>query len=81
MAEAFLSVGASALVAPLWSVKDDVAKDISLRFYAAALDGVRPAEVLRQERAKFAESDPPISATHMAYQFYGHPAFQLTRTD
>ena len=33
MVQAFLSVGASAVVAPLWSVRDDVAKDISLRFY------------------------------------------------
>lgn len=79
MAQAFLRAGASAVVAPLWSVRDDIAKEISLRFYAGAFSGVAPAEILRQERASFGSGGPPTSATYLAYQFYGHPAFRLTR--
>jgi hypothetical protein len=80
MAEAFLRAGASAVVAPLWSVRDGVAKDVALRFYPGALtEGASPAELLRRERAKFAAAGDPATATHLAYLFYGHPAFHLTR--
>lgn len=77
MAQAFLSVGASAVVAPLWSVRDDLAKEISLRFYEAARNGTTPAEILRQERASFGTAGQVPSATYLAYQFFGHPAFRL----
>jgi hypothetical protein len=79
MAQAFLRAGASAVVAPLWSVRDDIAKEISLRFYPGAFGGLPPAEILRQERASFGSGGPPTSATYLAYQFYGHPAFRLTK--
>jgi hypothetical protein len=80
MAEAFLRAGASAVVAPLWSVRDGVAKDVALRFYPGALtEGASPAELLRRERARFAAAGDPATATHLAYLFYGHPAFHLTR--
>lgn len=79
MAQAFLSAGASAVIAPLWSVRDDIAREISLRFYKLAFAGEPPAEVLRRERASFSATDPPVSSTFLAYQFYGHPAFRLTK--
>jgi hypothetical protein len=80
MAEAFLRAGASAVVAPLWSVRDGVAKEVALRFYPGALtEGVSPAELLRRERASFAAAGDPATATHLAYLFYGHPTFHLTR--
>ncbi|HET6744371.1 MAG TPA: CHAT domain-containing protein [Candidatus Limnocylindria bacterium] len=79
LAQAFLSAGASAVIAPLWSVRDDIAREISLRFYPAAFGGDAPAEVLRRERASFSATDPPVSTTFLAYQFYGHPAFRLTK--
>ena len=80
MAEAFLRAGASAVVAPLWSVRDGVAKDVALRFYPGALtEGVSPAELLRRERARFTAAGDTATATHLAYLFYGHPAFHLTR--
>lgn len=80
MAEAFLQAGASAVVAPLWSVRDSVAKDIALRFYPGALDDhLTPAELLRRERANFGGEGQPLTATHLAYLFYGHPTFRLTR--
>jgi hypothetical protein len=78
---AFTARGAAAAVAPLWKVSDTVAKEVSLSFYQGAFAGERPAELLRQQRARFAGDSAPLSATPMAYQFYGHPAFRLTRPE
>lgn len=78
MAEAFLFAGASAVVAPIWSVDDKVARDIALSFYQETLngDGETPAaEVLRRERAKFTRSQQ--TATYLSYQFFGHPEMRL----
>ncbi len=78
MAEAFLFAGASAVVAPLWSVDDKVAHDIALSFYQATLrDGsdTPAAEVLRRERAKFNRDQQ--AATYLSYQFFGHPEMRL----
>jgi len=76
MAAAFLYAGASGVVAPLWSVKDPVAKQIALDFYAKITAGVRPAEVFRTERAAFTEKGGK-SPTYLAYQFFGHPSMEL----
>ena len=65
----------SAVIAPLWSVKDDVARDISLRFYQAVFSGTSPAEFLRAERAR-----PSESGTNLAYVLYGHPLLELSRS-
>jgi CHAT domain-containing protein len=79
LAEAFLYAGASAVVAPLWSVKDDVARTIALEFYQQVLGGdARPADVLREARRRFTETATP-SGTYLAYQFFGHPALRLRR--
>jgi len=76
MAAAFLYAGASGVVAPLWSIKDTVAKEIALEFYARTTAGSRPAEVFRTERCAFtAESGK--SSTYLAYQFFGHPSMEL----
>ncbi len=78
MAEAFLFAGASAVVAPIWSVDDKVAHDIALSFYQATLrDGsdTPAAEVLRRERAKFNRDQQ--AATYLSYQFFGHPEMRL----
>jgi hypothetical protein len=75
MAQSFVEAGASAVIAPLWVVKDDVARDVSLRFYASAFAGTSPAEFLRVERARDG------SGTHLAYVLYGHPLLQLTLSD
>jgi CHAT domain len=74
MAQSFVEAGASAVIAPLWVVKDDVARDVSLRFYESAFKGTSPAEFLRTERARDG------SGTHLAYVLYGHPLLQLTRS-
>lgn len=78
MAEAFLSAGASSVIAPLWSIKDTVAKDMALRFYTEMQNKkqVAPADFLRQERRAF-QPTKGASGTYLAYQFFGHPAFKL----
>jgi len=83
MASAFVRAGASAVIAPLWSVNDEVASAIALDFYTRALDASeRPAEVLRANRARVTESviksrDRNASGTYLAYQFFGHPNLRL----
>jgi hypothetical protein len=77
LAAAFLKAGACAVVAPLWSVKDTIAKELALSFYERVRDGEAPAEVLRSERASAEASRTPPSATAFAYQFFGHPAMTM----
>lgn len=76
MASAFLQAQASAVIAPLWSIKDGIAKDISLEFYRDAFAGEPVAEVMRKQRAKYGADN---SATYLAYQYFGHPQLQLSR--
>jgi hypothetical protein len=78
MAQAFLFAGASAVVAPLWSVDDKVARGIALSFYRETLsagDNTPAAEVLRRERSKFTRDQQ--AATYLSYQFFGHPEMRL----
>jgi CHAT domain len=73
-AEAFVDLGASAVIAPLWSVKDDLAHEIAMDFYNTTLqEPERPfADILRGIRAK--AYDKTIGEdTYAAYCFYGDP--------
>lgn len=77
LAEAFLYAGASGVIAPLWSVKDEIAKGIALDFYREIERGGTPASFIRSERARFTDSPETVSATYLAYQFFGHPRLKL----
>jgi CHAT domain len=79
LAESFLFAGASAVVAPLWSIDDGVASALAERFYKRAFAGEPIAEIVRSERAAFGTGDNPNSATLMAFQFFGHPAMHLEK--
>lgn len=79
LAAAFLRAGASAVVAPLWSVDDNLAREVAIEFYDALFDGVSPAEILRRDRASFAADPVPDKATRLAYQYFGHPDLRVTR--
>ncbi len=83
LAEAFLYAGAGAVVAPLWSIKDDIARTLALEFYTRVFAGSSAASVLRAARGRFTDlpktDGPAQSATWLAYQFFGHPAFTLRR--
>lgn len=79
MTGAFLRAGAGGMLAPLWKVDDEVARDFALEFYrqaAAPRDAVPAAAVLRSLRARFTRGGP---STWVAYQYYGHPALTLKR--
>ncbi len=73
-ASAFIELGASCVIAPLWSVKDSIAHQIAREFYEATLaDPHRPfAEILSQIR-KRAYQTPAGEDTYAAYCFYGDP--------
>jgi len=84
LAVAFLKAGAAGVIAPLWSVKDDVARDIAISFYAATIgDGLSVGEAIRRVRLRFGveDGDEPTSATFMAYQYFGHPELRLATSD
>ena len=78
MAAAFLKAGASAVIAPLWSIDDATARSIALSFYRETLEnGATPAEVIRRVRAGFKPDVDAQSSTYMAYQFFGDPRLEL----
>lgn len=79
MASAFLYAGASAVVAPLWSIDDGLARDLAKGFYEAAFAGTPPAGFLREKRSSFTEKSSPKSSIEMAYQFFGHPDMLMAR--
>lgn len=82
MAHSFLLSGASAVIAPLWNVRDTLAREISLEFYrtvyGSAREGERisAGEALRRVRARFTGRSQ--NATYLAYQLYGDPELLLT---
>jgi len=71
-APTFLELGASCVIAPLWSVKDTLAHKIAREFYEeTAKDPSRPfASILSNIRARAYEKGED---TYAAYCFYGDP--------
>lgn len=75
IADALLTAGASAVIAPLWSIPDGAAKNTVLEFYEKAFAGVPVAEVLRDLRCAVRPGDDvPVA---LAYQFFGDPSMVL----
>lgn len=80
LAGAFLLAGCRGFVAPLWKVNDEVAGQIAVDFYAAALaEGLPVGEAVRRVRARFREGGTP-AVTALAYVLYAHPDLVLTRS-
>jgi hypothetical protein len=75
VAAAFVEAGASAVIAPLWKIDDDLARQIALAFYEQAASGIALSEILRRAREPFEDKYETKSATWMAYQLFGHPSF------
>jgi hypothetical protein len=75
MASAFLDAGAAGVVAALWDVPDQEAKDLALDFYAAVFEGESPSSFLRRRRATFLSG--ATSAISLAYLYFGHPNLSL----
>lgn len=74
-AKSFIDLGASAVIAPLWSVKDTIAQKIAATFYQRVRDNpdIAFAEILRDLRRKAYEPGQ-AEDTYAAYCFYGDPA-------
>jgi CHAT domain len=73
-ARSFIDIGASAVVAPLWKVKDSIAHEIAREFYGCLKKrpGVPFSEIIRRVRAKAYK--PGAEDSYAAYIFYGDPA-------
>lgn len=73
-----IHAGFRGFVAPLWSVLDGQAKEVSIGLYAASAEGRAVSEYLREVRRKFYQTDTdPAHTTYMAYVLYGHPRLRL----
>jgi hypothetical protein len=75
-AEAFLSQGAGAFVAPLWSVGDAEASVFSINFYERlrAGDTLSEAAIAARDAARQPQPDgTPADASWISYTVYGHP--------
>lgn len=80
LAAAFLAIGSRAVVAPLWSVDDEVARGIAEDFYRLCVDEGQPVgEAMRRTRARW--DDDRTATTPLAYVFYGHPNLTHASTD
>jgi hypothetical protein len=70
----FIKLGARAVVAPIWSVKDDVASQVARLFYEEikAHPG-RPFAVIMRDIRRRAYEGPDPEDSWAAYCFYGDP--------
>jgi CHAT domain-containing protein len=74
--QAFLDVGASAFIGPLWSVQDESARDAAKHFYEELRLGKSMGEALQTMRKKWVDGG---SVTFLAYTLYGDPAAKVVR--
>lgn len=72
---AFIQVGASGVLAPLWSVKDTIAHEVASEFYQAISADAKKsfASVLQTIREKAYAAGGTGEDTYAAYCFYGDP--------
>jgi hypothetical protein len=73
---AFLDIGASAFIGPLWSVQDESARDAATLFYAELSAGKSLGEALQMMKKKWLDGG---SITFLAYALYGDPTAKVVR--
>jgi hypothetical protein len=82
LAATFLAMGATAVIAPLWSVSDDVAYTVAKMVYDGLLSGEKQLpEILMECRAKTYQGAQAGIDTYAAYCFYGDPCLTLECVD
>lgn len=75
---AFLGAGSSAVIAPLWVVSDQRARQISEQFYKSAFSGTQTlGRILRDVRKEWVNSR---HLTFLAYVLYGDPMSEVRYT-
>ncbi len=77
---AFLCAGASAVLAPLWSIGDAAADVFARAFYTALLGGTAPAAALHEIRRGW-QAQSATTSISLAYLFFGHPLLDLSWPD
>ncbi len=75
-ASAFIRKGAAAVIAPLWSVKDEIANEVARGFYEQ-IESKPFAEILQEFRAR-AYDPERAEDSYAAYCFYGDPCAAKT---
>ncbi len=74
--QAFLNIGATACVAPLWNVVDANAKSVSAQFYRLVFQNhVSLGAALQQIKSQW---ESARSLTYLSYTLYGDPAATVT---
>lgn len=76
LATAFIEMGARAVVAAGWAVRDQAARTFAEVFYDRMLRGVRFGDAVREARQAAFQEHPGCN-TWGAYQAYGDPEFRL----
>lgn len=77
-ASSFLDLGASAVVAPLWSVDDPVAAKVCRQFYNDALTGKKFGEAMKKIRAQAFSLGVD---TFASYCYYGDPSASVRKVN
>ena len=74
-AQTFVELGAAGVVAALWSVRDDLAHEVTMDFYETIRSNpdLPYAEVLQKIRAQAHKKEEGAEDTYAAYCFYGDP--------
>lgn len=78
LAVAFIRAGARCVIAPLWSVKDDLANQVALDFYKGALaEPTRPFADILSEIRRRSYATVGAEDSYAAYCLYGDPLIAL----
>ena len=81
LAAAFLEAGATAVIAPLWSINDEAASKIAMDFYKKIKTVPHPGEVVQIGKTDalqmFDEKKAKSPTTYLAYQYFGDPRTRL----
>ncbi len=74
--QAFVGMGATAVVAPLWSINDECAAKVSQKFYQLVLgeESVTLGQALQRLRQEF---ETEKNLTYIAYVLYGDPTARI----
>jgi hypothetical protein len=77
-ASEFIQLGAVAVIAPMWSVRDSLAHEIAVKVYdGITADPPRPFAEIFQEIRREAYEGAEAEDTYAAYCFYGDPLAHL----
>lgn len=77
--QAFLNIGSTACIAPLWSVIDENARDVAEDFYKLTLIDTAPKSLGQALQSIRQQWRAKRSLTYLGYILYGDPMARITR--